>query len=55
MEQGNYQIAVEYYNIALEVAPDDANALHGRAYAKKQGGEHEGVVGDFVHALLAED
>jgi tetratricopeptide (TPR) repeat protein len=51
---GNYERAVEAYNLALEKDPDFAMALHNRGFALARLGAYDQAIEDFNRALTVD-
>jgi tetratricopeptide (TPR) repeat protein len=61
LKSGNWDSAIENYNLALKIQPRYANSLYGRGIARQKKGDHDGgdadikaakaVRGDIVEAF----
>ncbi len=49
--QGRYDEAIEEYNKAIEMAPEDADAYNNRGFAYVQKGELDQAIADFDKAI----
>ena len=50
-QQGNPKKAIDHYNKAIELNPQDAEAYHNRGIAKADSGDYQGAFADFDKAI----